>query len=278
MAGLRRFAAARLDRRLAERLPALEEEALRQRSVIVAPHPDDETLGCGGLACRMTAAGTPVHFVFVTDGAASHSAIPGPELRAMREREAVEAVARLGGTRESISFLAIPDGRAMDHVKDIAGGLHYIFEQFRPTQVFVPHPEDPMPDHGAVHRGTLKALRRYGAPVTVFEYPVWYWFHWPWVPLAGHPAGLWKKALRQTFRTRLGTRAVRSLNVRINIARELPRKREALAAHVSQVEKPAGARDWTVLADLGGGDFLARLMSEREVFRRYRLPDRRTDT
>lgn len=272
MTGLRRIAAARHDQRLTERLPALEEDALRRPSVIVAPHPDDETLGCGGLACRMIAAGTPVHFVIVTDGAASHPVIPGPELRRIREAEAIEAVVRLGGTPDSVSFLGIPDGKAMRHVEEIASGLGEIFASFGPSQVFVPHPEDPMPDHIAVHRGTLEALRRRGAPVIVYEYPVWYWFHWPWVPIGGHPVGLWKKALKQSFRAGFGTGALRSLNVRVDIAPELPRKRLALAAHASQTQRPDGVGDWPVLADLGAGGFVARLVSEREMFRRYTLP------
>jgi LmbE family N-acetylglucosaminyl deacetylase len=272
MTGVRRIAAARLDRRLAERLPALEEDALRRPSVIVAPHPDDETLGCGGLACRMIALGTPVHFVIVTDGAASHPMIPGPELRAIREAEAIEAVARLGGAPDSVSFLGIPDGKAMHHVEAIAVGLADLFARLGPSQVFVPHPEDPMADHVAVHKGALEALRRNGAPVTVFEYPVWYWFHWPWVPLGEKTAGLWKKSLKQTSRTRFGNNALRSLNVRIDIAPELPRKRDALAAHVSQTQRPVGAADWPILAELGGGGFLARLLSETEMFRRYTFP------
>jgi LmbE family N-acetylglucosaminyl deacetylase len=272
MAWLRRLAAERLDRRLVQRLPGIEEDALRQPSVIVAPHPDDETLGCGGLACRMIAAGTPVHFVIVTDGAASHPMIPGTELRVVREAEAIEAVVRLGGAPESVRFLGIPDGKAMHHIEAITTGLSDLFAALQPTQVFIPHPDDPMADHVAVHRGALEALRLRGATVTVFEYPVWYWFHWPWVPMGGHKMGLWKKALRQTLRASFGTGALRSLNARIDIAPELPQKRAALAAHVSQTQRPDGAHDSPVLADLGSGGFLARLMSETEMFRRYTLP------
>ena len=67
--------------------------------VVVSAHPDDETLGCGGLIARATARGETVHTLFVTDGGASHlnsRAWPRARLGARREAEAEEALRRLG--------------------------------------------------------------------------------------------------------------------------------------------------------------------------------------
>jgi LmbE family N-acetylglucosaminyl deacetylase len=51
----------------------------------------------------------------------------------------------------------------------------------------------------------------------------------------------------------------------------LQRKRQALAAHVSQTERPAGRDDWMTLEDLSRGDFVARLLVDYEAFTRYEV-------
>ena len=107
--------------------------------------------------------------------------------------------------------------------------------------------------------------------VTVFEYPLWYWYHWPWVPIFGDGYGMWKKALRQSIITGFGTRAISTLNASARVADFRDQKQAALAAHVSQVSKPEGEDEWPILAEVGHGGFLARLMSEYEYFTRYHL-------
>ncbi len=92
------------------------------RVVVVAPHPDDETIAAGGLLRRLVAAGATVHVVFVTSGdgypdavrAALHGRDPSPaDYRAyggLRRREALVAARRLGLSRDAVHFLAFPDG------------------------------------------------------------------------------------------------------------------------------------------------------------------------
>ena len=67
--------------------------------LILAPHPDDESLGCGGLIAQCCAAGTPPHVVILTDGCNSHpnsQTHPPERLRHLREEEAREALLLLG--------------------------------------------------------------------------------------------------------------------------------------------------------------------------------------
>src|ERR1700759_4483419 len=67
--------------------------------VILAPHPDDESLGCGGLIATCAAAGRPPLVVILTDGAGSHPhsrMFPPDRLRACRAREVRTAVGMLG--------------------------------------------------------------------------------------------------------------------------------------------------------------------------------------
>ena len=66
--------------------------------LILAPHPDDESLGCGGLIAACAAAGRPPLVVILTDGAGSHPnsrEFPPNRLRAVRAQEARDAVAHL---------------------------------------------------------------------------------------------------------------------------------------------------------------------------------------
>ncbi|HLL52387.1 MAG TPA: PIG-L family deacetylase, partial [Myxococcaceae bacterium] len=89
----------------------LGEEELRRGAMVFAPHPDDETLGCGGTILRKRRAGAEVRIAFLTDGAASHAhLVPREALRALREREALEAAGALGVEASRVCWLGFPDG------------------------------------------------------------------------------------------------------------------------------------------------------------------------
>jgi LmbE family N-acetylglucosaminyl deacetylase len=261
-----------LEKCLRRRLRPFEPADWAASAVIFAPHPDDETLGCGGVASKKIAAGVELHFVFITDGAASHSGRVAPELlRRQRTCEAVEAVRRLGGTIDQVTFLNVPDGKAADHVERIVESVALLLLSWRPQSIFVVHAADPSPDHLAVNASVLRAARACGRPMTVYEYPVWYWYHWPWVRLAGDLPGMWQRSLRQSIAMLAGLRGLSMLNSRADIADALEVKRDALAAHRSQTARPPGQADWPILSDLAGGDFVNRLFADYEAFMRYEL-------
>lgn len=267
---MRRATCRLLDRALRRRLAPFRSDDWTASAVIIAPHPDDETLGCGGVASKKIAAGADVRFVFVTDGAASHAhQLDAGALRRMRAGEALEAAARLGAGADRVTFLNVPDGHATEHVSELSRQLAELLRAWQPQSVYVVHPGDPPPDHRAVHLGVSQAIRAYGRPLTVFEYPVWFWYHWPWVALAGDLPGMWRRNAVQTARTAAGIRALGRLNAIADVSDVSEVKRRALAAHRSQTERPGDRPDWLVLGDLGRGDFLARLMSDYEAFMRY---------
>lgn len=241
-------------------------------AVIFAPHPDDETLGCGGVAAKKIALGAQVQFVFVTDGSASHrTGISGDELRRMREAEAVEAVRRLGGTADRVTFLGFPDGSAIGHVEKMTAAIVPLLERWRPESVYVCHRKEPPPDHVAVNLAVWEAVRTLDLNVTLFEYPIWYWYHWPWMRMRGDLPGLWRMKLRQTIATAAGLRALFALDTLADVSDVLTVKREALAAHVSQVRGVEGVGSAPTLQDLSCGDFIARLVSDYEMFARYEI-------
>ena len=268
---LRSRARALLDNRL-RRLRSFGAEDWLSSAMIIAPHPDDETLGCGGIACKKILAGAAVSFVFVTDGGSSHfRGIGREELIKTRETEAREAVLRLGGGAEEISFLRYPDSEASGHMDQIAADVLSLLQQKKPQSVFIPHAMDFPSDHTAVNAATVEALRIYGQPVTMYEYPIWYWYHWPWISLSGDLPGRWRISARQTLRTRAGLGILSALNRRVYIGDVLEIKRAALAAHKSQTRRPESDGNWVTLGDLAGGEFVARLLSDYETFSRYEV-------
>ena len=71
-----------LVRRCLRRGTAFDEAALRRPAFILAPHPDDETFGCGGTIARKLAAGATIHVIVMTDG----SRVPASAAPAGRSR------------------------------------------------------------------------------------------------------------------------------------------------------------------------------------------------
>ncbi|HLY38721.1 MAG TPA: PIG-L family deacetylase [Candidatus Binatia bacterium] len=104
--------------------PAVAPLALpaRPRVIVFAPHPDDETIGVGGLIARLSRAGAPLRVVFMTNGDGYERAVEQDldvehpseadylTFGAVRQREATAAVAHLGVSRREIRFLGFPDG------------------------------------------------------------------------------------------------------------------------------------------------------------------------
>ncbi len=269
MIGFRQAAATAIDALLIRRLAPLAAGDWRASAVLFAPHPDDETLGCGGLVAKKIAAGADVRFVFVTDGSASHAGhAAAGRLRERREDEARAAVSRLGADAGRATFLRLPDGRAREHIPEIAAAAASLLAIWQPECVLIPHRLDPTPDHVAVHAGVSAALRDHGQTVVVLEYPIWLWYHWPWVRLRSSVPGLTAAAIRQTLTSAAGLRLLSAFNAMAFVADASEAKCAALAAHASQMSKPADNPNWVTLPDLSDGDFVRRLLADHELFLR----------
>lgn len=159
-----------------DRVPALD-LATCPGLVVVGAHPDDETLGLGGLIASLTEAGVPVDIVTASDGAGAYpglSALDRTKLKRVRRAELAEA-ARVLGTNAPVN-LDVPDGEVSDYEAWLASHLTTIL-QARPTGVWCAATwrGDGHPDHEAVGRAARFATRSAGA--VLLEYPVWMW-HW----------------------------------------------------------------------------------------------------
>jgi LmbE family N-acetylglucosaminyl deacetylase len=206
-------------------------EVLQDRPfVVLAPHPDDESLACGGLIAEACGQGVRGKVVIVSDGAGSHpnsKTYPPDRLGTLREVEARQAGSELGLRPDEMLFLGLPDrfvpckgeeaeraiGVIVDCVRDIGAG-----------SLFVSWRHDPHCDHEASYQIARQVQRR-AEKVRLFEYVVW-----------GHtlPPSTEVDPIQGGFR--------------IGIEHEvMERKRRAIAAHRSQT---------TALIDDDPGGFL----------------------
>ncbi len=152
------------------------------KSLIVAPHPDDETLGCGGTAALLLGKGIDVHFLFVSDGTMSHpnsKKYPPHKLRMLREDEARDAVRLLGGMESNVTFLAMPDRKVPDqqslYFEATVRLFMNIFTHYEPETIFIPWQNDPHPDHKATYQIVSAAVSRGLSQPNVLQYPIWFW-------------------------------------------------------------------------------------------------------
>lgn len=195
-------------------LPVATLEALvpqGSRAVVVAPHPDDEVLGAGGLMAQLAQTGRELLIVPVTDGTASH---PGsrrwPPERLAQERplETVRALTLLGLSRIRLHRLGLPDGGLAAMESALAWQLAH---QLRPSDVVITTwRQDGHPDHEATGRACAEACAQSGA--RLIEMPVWAW-HWA---RPADPRLPWSRACRLPLspeveqRKRLAVRAFTS--------------------------------------------------------------------
>lgn len=145
--------------------------------LVVAPHPDDETLGCGATIARARDMGITVHVAVVTDGRGHPPDFPHPEsLVAIRRAETLRACGILGVPESCVEFLGFIDGGAESHVEAIRARLLSIIAAIDPDRIFVPSGIDNHADHRAVAAAVEGGLRDGAVRATVLEYPLWFWF------------------------------------------------------------------------------------------------------
>ncbi len=148
-------------------------------ALVLAPHPDDESLACGELlAAAFQPVGPGAHVVCLTDGAASHPAsqrVPPVDLAALRRQELVAAIAHLGGQETDVTWIGAPDG-ALAAGKEIVGAIVGLAMATDAGLLMAPSPLDPHCDHVAgAEIGRRVAMALPG--LRLGFYPVWSRWH-----------------------------------------------------------------------------------------------------
>lgn len=181
--------------------------------IVVAPHPDDETLGAGGLIHHYAQRQLRVTLISVTDGEAACPEIK--DLAQVRRAELCNALRALSAQEAVVIRLGLPDGQVGKHRPLLAAALRSV--ALRGCLIVAPFERDGHPDHDAAGEVARQIARQQG--LTLATYPIW----------------AWHQATPATF-------AKRTL-VEFNLSPEgRAAKHKAIHCHGSQLrERPGGA-------------------------------------
>jgi LmbE family N-acetylglucosaminyl deacetylase len=152
--------------------------AAKPTTLIVAPHPDDETLGCGGILGIKAKAGEAVHIAVLTDGSMLFAAnqfgtdtSPSPqEVSDLRKKETERAVAFLGGNIANIAYFDFLDGTLAAQIEPVSDRLAALIARLQPTEIYTPDPYEHHPDHVAANTIAKAALKKANREAKRFEY------------------------------------------------------------------------------------------------------------
>ncbi len=180
-------------------------------TLVIAPHPDDETLAAGGLIALLRENGVPVSVVAVTDGENAYAGETG--LGPVRELEQAGALHRLGVPSERIQRLRLRDSGLFVLEEQLAQQMEPLL--LRARHIVAPWPHDFHPDHEVTGRAALAIAQRHAIPVSFYLFWTWH---------RGTPDLLRGLPLRRLPLTH----------------RQQQAKREALAFHVSQLQHHTG--------------------------------------
>ena len=205
--------------------------------LVIAPHPDDEALGCGGAVALHVQRGDIVDCVFLTSGELGLKQLPRDEAWKIREGEARRACKVLG--IRVPEFLRLADWMMGDDVPGAVHKLKPVLQATRPGMIYLPHPAEWHPDHRTTFPILREALQGAGlAAPQLRGYEVW-------TPLAEY-------------------QHVENITAVMNI------KLRALRKHVSQV------RDWEYAHAIRGLNAFRGAMAARcryaEVFQDLSSP------
>jgi LmbE family N-acetylglucosaminyl deacetylase/glycosyltransferase involved in cell wall biosynthesis len=197
-------------------IPYESEQLLGEKLLILAPHPDDEVIGCGGLLALHAADKRSVRVVIATNGAAGRSGEESKgDLVAIREEESRAGLAILGV--EDVRFLGLPDRALSDHIDQLVDLLEREIHDFHPDLIAVPSPVEIHPDHVALAAALCATLQRGTVGSSVATARVAFY------------------EVSQPLRP----------NILVDISGVAARKQEAIRAHRSQT----ALRDYASLAD-----------------------------
>jgi LmbE family N-acetylglucosaminyl deacetylase len=190
---------------------------------VVAPHMDDEVLGCGTTLARLPHK-QRIHLVYATDG--SRSSVPAapwiggtaPDLSAIRMEEALAAAQTLGIPNSNVHFLGYPDGRLNQQLPEFVEALASVLKTIRPIHLLVPFRFDRHPDHLAVNRAAMSLRQKGGYRAELLEYFVY--SNWRLLPC--------QDIRRYIYRSHL---------IEITVGADCSTKRKALECFQSQTTK-----------------------------------------
>lgn len=151
-------------------------------TMVFSPHPDDESLGCGGAIAMLRKHGTPVHVVLMTDGSKSHNSpsVDAVRLARIRLQELYTATSILGLSRHAITTLGYADGELPQNDADgnadfaqAVARVRDLLMTMQPATALIPHHADEHRDHRATAKILSCAARLLPFDLNILAYPIW---------------------------------------------------------------------------------------------------------
>lgn len=145
--------------------------------VIIAPHPDDEVFGCGGLIASLVAEGNAPHVIVLTGGGGSHrGCCSTSESDIISERRELthKAISVLGLPESHVHELDFLDGHIGEGNSEEKKILEALILKINPNVILVPHQGEGWPDHLAARDLGIELA---GEDTEVYEYCVWMWYY-----------------------------------------------------------------------------------------------------
>jgi LmbE family N-acetylglucosaminyl deacetylase len=187
--------------------------------LVLAPHPDDETLGCGVTIMRRVEAGSSVRVVVATDGSKWPPEGDPHQNSAVRMAELREATRLLGLADDAVTRLGLPDKGLAKTGEHLVDAIADVVRAARPADVLVTSEHDPHGDHAALGLAARRAVS--GTGVRLLAYPVWQW----------QRPGAWIRTLRSSGRPQT-----------VSTTGFLSRKRLAIDVYRSQLADPVSGQ------------------------------------
>ena len=135
--------------------------------LVLAPHPDDEAIGCGGALCLHADTGDRITVVFLTSGELGLKDLPQDQAWKIREAEA-RAAGKILGVQELV-FLHYPDSQLADGSAKVVSELIPVLQGAKPELVYMPHAHEWHPDHKA----TVAIARQLKLSAEFRAYEIW---------------------------------------------------------------------------------------------------------
>jgi LmbE family N-acetylglucosaminyl deacetylase len=154
-------------------------------AIVISPHQDDETLGCGGLIALKRQQGIKVAVIFLTDGSAcpGFNGLDSQQIIDLRQEEATAALGILGVSPSDIYFLNYPDGKLKElsdeDQQNLVNQLTELFGHYQVQEVYAPHFKDAHCDHEAAFQIAKTAIARTPRVIKLFQYPIWLFWKRP---------------------------------------------------------------------------------------------------
>jgi LmbE family N-acetylglucosaminyl deacetylase len=152
---------------------------MNKQIIVFAPHPDDETLGCGGTIAKRLDEGYEVLVVVMTDG--RHSFVKGlgialdptpEELKEIRRNEVKRATRKLGVPEEDLLFLDFIDGELAESETEAQEKVIKLLREKAPSEIYFPLKKDSHPDHRATNHIVVSAVKELGTSPRECKYMI----------------------------------------------------------------------------------------------------------